>query len=160
MAWAFHNTGGLIVRGPSTKAQGEFDREDVAVYDILGNQSERIIPGYKYVIGWKDMYSTYGDFTGFTTNILGTYGFVGELFQSQSETYSLNEDLKKPGDRDRESGQEDTNHQRLKFNDNVVQGAGVVYAGLARHAFQIPGSCSLVNKETTSLFPVVSLTIR
>jgi len=37
-------------------------------------------------------------------------------------------------------------------DDNVMQGAGGVYAGLAGVAVQIPGSRSLLNKETTSPF--------
>ena len=122
MVWAFHNSGGMFLRGPSTKDEGEFPSGDLAVYDYLGENSEKITPGYRYLLVWKDLYSTYGDFTGFTSNIIGSYGFVGELFQSQSETYSLNEDLNKPGERKRESGAGDSNHQRLKFNDHVVQG--------------------------------------
>ncbi len=122
MVWAFHNAGGMFLRGPSTKAEGEFPSGDLKVYDYLGENSEMITPGYRYLLVWKDLYSTYGDFTGFTTNIIGSYGFVGELFQSQSETYALNKELKKPGERNRESGPDDTNHQRLKFNDHVAQG--------------------------------------
>ncbi len=122
MVWAFHNSGGMYLRGPSTKDEGEFPPGDLAVYDYLGENSEMITPGYQYLLVWKDLYSTYGDFTGFTTNIIGSYGFVGELFQSQTETYSLNKDLKKPGEGNREQGEEDSNHQRLKFNDHVVQG--------------------------------------
>lgn len=122
MVWAFHNAGGMFLRGPSTKAEGEFPAGDLKVYDYLGENSEKITPGYRYLLVWKDLYSTYGDFTGFTTNILGSYGFVGELFQSQSETYSMNKDLKKPGERIREPGAEDSNHQRLQFNDHVAQG--------------------------------------
>ena len=122
MVWAFHNSGGMFLRGPSTKEEGEFPSGDLKVYDFLGDNSEMITPGYRYLLVWKDLYSTYGDFTGFTTNIIGSYGFVGELFQSQTETYALNEELNKPGERKREHGEGDTNHQRLKFNDHVAQG--------------------------------------
>ena len=47
---------------------------------------------------------------------------------------------------------------RLTFyssNDDMVQGTGCVYAGLAGHTFQLRGSCTLVYKETTShSFPI------
>ncbi|MDF1574560.1 MAG: M14 family metallopeptidase [Bacteroidales bacterium] len=122
MVWAFHNSGGMFLRGPSTQEEGEFPQGDLRVYDYLGKNSEMITPGYQYLLVWKDLYSTYGDFTGFTTNIIGSYGFVGELYQSSAETYALNEKLKKPGERSREEGAEDSNHQRLQFNDHVVQG--------------------------------------
>ena len=122
VVWAFHNAGGMFLRGPSTKDEQEFPSGDLSVYDYLGDNSEMITPGYEYLVLWKDLYATYGDFTGFTSNIIGSYGFVGELFQSSSETYSLNEDLKKPGERNRDQGKEDSNHQRMQFNDHVVQG--------------------------------------
>lgn len=122
VVWAFHNAGGMYLRGPSTKDEQEFPSGDLDVYDYLGDNSEMITPGYEYLVLWKDLYATYGDFTGFTSNIIGSYGFVGELFQSQTETYALNEDLKKAGERNREEGAGDSNHQRLKFNDHVVQG--------------------------------------
>ncbi len=122
MVWAFHNSGGMYLRGPSTKEEGEFPSGDLNVYDYLGENSEMITPGYQYLLVWKDLYSTFGDFTGFTTNIIGSYGFVGELFQSSTETYALNEDLKKPGERSREEGPDDANHQRMQFNDHVAQG--------------------------------------
>ena len=45
------------------------------------------MPGYRYLVSWKDLYATYGDFTDFTDNVVGSYGFVGELFIVESETY-------------------------------------------------------------------------
>ena len=122
VVWAFHNAGGMYLRGPSTKDELEFPSADLSVYDYIGDHSEMITPGYQYLVLWKDLYATYGDFTGFTSNIIGSYGFVGELFQSQTETFALNEDLKKAGERNRDAGEGDSNHQRLRFNDHVVQG--------------------------------------
>jgi len=122
VVWAFHNAGGMFLRGPSTKDETEFPSGDLRVYDYLGNNSEMITPGYEYLVLWKDLYATYGDFTGFTSNIIGSYGFVGELFQSSTETYTLNESLNKPGERTRQQGKEDASHQRMQFNDHVVQG--------------------------------------
>ncbi len=122
VAWFFHNTGGMFLRGPSTKAEGEFPIGDLKAYDYIGQNSEKITPGYKYLVIWKDLYSTYGDVVNFTNNLLGSYGMVGELFQSQSETYALNSDQQKPGGRAQQPGEGDTNHQRLKFNDHVAMG--------------------------------------
>ncbi len=122
MVYAFHNSGGMFVRGPSTK-QGQILSSDVRVYDYLGENHEKIVPGYRYVIGWKDMYSTYGDFTDFTSNIVGAYSFVGELFMSSTETYN-NEKEKKPAEESRGFfGESNTrNRERLKFNDHVAMG--------------------------------------
>ena len=87
VVFAFHNNGGMYLRGPSTKAQEPMNPSDVAVYDILGKNVEKIVPGYRYLVSWKDLYATYGDFTDFTDNVVGSYSFVGELFVSETETY-------------------------------------------------------------------------
>jgi hypothetical protein len=117
MVWAFHNTGGMILRGPSTKAEGEFLRQDLDVYDYLGENSENIIPGYEYLIVWKDLYSSYGDFINFTNNLCGAYSFVGELFMSESQTYGEEKPPQGEG-MFRESTEQA--RKNLKFNDHVA----------------------------------------
>ncbi len=118
--FAFHNSGGLIVRGPGSKLSGIYPSTDVRVYDFLGREGEKIIPGYRYIIGGKDMYTTYGDFDEWMYSNLGIYGFVGELFMSSQEAY------RKPGEKKDDpnaayfSGVPDIEKQ--KFNDNVNQG--------------------------------------
>jgi hypothetical protein len=128
VVFAFHNNGGMYLRGPSTKAQEPMNPQDVGVYDILGKNAEKIVPGYRYMVSWKDLYPTYGDFTDFTDNVLGSYGFVGELFVTASETYHQ---PPKPGaapgpppeDEDMMSGGSvEQERERLKFSDNVAQG--------------------------------------
>jgi hypothetical protein len=127
VVWSFHNTGGMILRGPSTKAQGEFLSQDLAVYDYLGQNSVSIIPGYRYLIIWKDLYSTYGDSNEFTMNLCGAYSFVGELFQSDSQTYKdpEQEDVgSESSARDQYSGfgpsRIERQRERLQFNDHVA----------------------------------------
>ncbi len=122
VVWAFHNYGGMILRGPSTK-QEHIPPQDIRVYDYLGKNGEKIIPGYRYLISWKDLYSTYGDFTDFTDNIVGTYSFVGELFRPEQETYRA------PGEKEGEKesalfGEKDAERtrERLRFNDYVAMG--------------------------------------
>ncbi len=123
MVWAFHNNGGMYLRGPSTKEEGEFPRGDIAVYDYLGQNSEKITPGYHYLVSWKDLYSTYGDFDNFTNNLVGSYGFVGELYQTESESYK--EPSKKPEvseDEVSRDNREESSRERIKFNDHVAMG--------------------------------------
>jgi hypothetical protein len=126
VVFAYHNAAGMYLRGPSTKAEEPMNPSDVAVYDILGRNIEKIVPGYRYLVSWKDLYATYGDFTDFTDNIVGSYGFVGELFVSESETYRP---PPRPGAApaaaevtDIMGGSVDQERERLKFNDNVTQG--------------------------------------
>jgi hypothetical protein len=132
VGWTFHNNGGMYLRGPSTKAQGEYPRQDVAVYDYLGLQAERITPGYRYMISWRDLYPTYGDSMEWLTMMQGAYGFVGELFQNETERFSslkenAGEKKIQPKEDDEEGGydfHEDPSlqKQRIKFNDHLTQG--------------------------------------
>ena len=122
MAFAFHNSGGMFLRGPSTKSQGEFQQGDIRVYDYLGENAEKIVPGYRYLVSWKDLYSTYGDFGDFMDNIVGSYTFVGELFQSSSETYKKVDGKNQDEEASLFRESNDRTRERLKFNDNVALG--------------------------------------
>jgi len=123
VVYAFHNNGGMYLRGPSTKAEGMMNPADVAVYDVLGKNAEKIVPGYRYLVSWQDLYPTYGDFTDFTYNLLGAYSFVGELFVTETETYrGVNEKAPEAAGELELMGNPQQERERLKFNDNVVQG--------------------------------------
>ncbi|MDP2876672.1 MAG: M14 family metallopeptidase [Holophaga sp.] len=127
VVYAFHNNGGMFLRGPSTKLGEPMNARDVAVYDVLGKHAEKIVPGYRYLVSWKDLYATNGDFVDFTDNVVASYGFVGELFQSESESYRA---PAKPGAAapppPAEGGfmgrNPDQERERILFNDKVVQG--------------------------------------
>lgn len=125
LAWAFHNSGGMILRGPSAKEQGEYSRDDLETYNFLGQTAEKMLPGYRYMISWKDLYTTYGDFLEWMNNINGTVGFVGELFnRSVQETFRSHEEMKKPPqDEDFFSGSRTERlREQLKFSDHLVHG--------------------------------------
>lgn len=121
LVFAFHNSGGMYLRGPSFKAAGELPQGDISVYDYLGKNIEKIVPGYEYLISWKDLYSTYGDFTDFTNNLVGSYSFVGELYQVETETFD-GTPARKSDDRSRYGEASEGERQRLLFDDNVNQG--------------------------------------
>ncbi len=115
VAWAFHNSGGMILRGPTSKLAQEYDRRDIEVFDYLGKNGEKMVPGYNYLISWKDLYTTWGDFGDFTDDIVGAFTLVGELFQSNTESYRS--DTTKPAPMDEQST------ERMKFNDYLTNGA-------------------------------------
>ncbi|MDZ7738755.1 MAG: M14 family metallopeptidase [Bacteroidales bacterium] len=121
MAFAFHNNGGMFLRGPSVKTQGELHPGDIQVYDYLGKNAEKIVPGYRYLISWKDLYATYGDFTDFCDNIIGSYSFVGELFQVETETYDGTL-FRKSEEQSLFGSSNEQSRERLKYNDHVTQG--------------------------------------
>jgi len=119
--FAFHNSGGLIVRGPGSKLAGMYPPQDVQVYDFIGKEGEKVLPGYKYIVGMKDMYTTHGDFDEFMFSNLGIYGFVGELFMSSQEQFR-SQDEKPAGDRPGAYYGGTPSEERQKFNDFVNQG--------------------------------------
>jgi hypothetical protein len=115
VAWAFHNSGGMILRGPTSKSSPEYDRRDLDVFDYLGKHGEKMIPGYRYLVSWKDLYTTWGDFGDFTDDVVGAFTLVGELFQSETESYRS--DTTKP------APVEERSTERMKFNDYLTNGA-------------------------------------
>ncbi len=127
IAWALHNSGGMYLRGPSQKGLGEYPPQDIAVYDYIGEQAERITPGYQYMVSWKDLYTTYGDFVEWMVGSNGAYGYVIELFQSSSETFKSRKEEKRAKPGTEEGGMpfmesNDVARERLKFSDHLVQG--------------------------------------
>ncbi len=77
---SYHNTGGMILRGPGAESYGEYPRGDVAVYDEMGRDGEKMLPFYRYMIIWKDLYSVHGGFVNWTYEGLGIFSFTNELF--------------------------------------------------------------------------------
>lgn len=131
MVWAFHNFGGMYLRGPSTKTQEAYHPKDVEVYDFLGKQAERITPGYRYVVSFEDLYSTYGDFGEWMAMINGCYTFVGELSITADESFKTFKERKQaavPTEKGGEEGPDffrrdpEQERERLKFNDHLAQG--------------------------------------
>ena len=126
-AWSFHNNGGMLLRGPSRKGLGEYPPQDVAVYDFLGKQGERIIPGYRYLISWKDLYTTYGDSGEWITQVMGAYFYCSEVFQGESEAFKGASERPEPGT-PREEAVRDvfsdgvSDRERIKYSDHLVQG--------------------------------------
>jgi hypothetical protein len=117
----------MVLRGPSRKGLGEYPQQDIAVYDYLGKQAERIIPGYRYLLSWKDLYTTYGDSVEWLSSSLGVYAYCAEVFQMQTESFRGTAE-KPEGGSPAEEGMMAmlsggiTDRERIKFSDNLAQG--------------------------------------
>jgi len=85
----FHNTGGMILRGPGAKNLGDFPLADIRIYDYIGKKGEKIIPGYRYIIVYKDLYTVYGGSIDFLYSILGAYTFSNELDMSPTFSFPI-----------------------------------------------------------------------
>lgn len=92
-AQSFHNSGGMILRGPSIEGGGAeaYSRSDDAVIDALGKKGELIIPGYKLLTIWKDMYTVYGGEIDWWHGAMGCFVFSNELWNSYLMFYDNNQ---------------------------------------------------------------------
>ena len=81
---SFHNSGGLILKGPSIQGGGAevYTRTDDAVINAIGKKGEEIIPGYKFITIWKDMYTVYGGELDWWYGAMGCFVYSNELWNS------------------------------------------------------------------------------
>jgi hypothetical protein len=77
---SFHNTGGMILRGPGTAWYGTYPQSDIRVYDELGENGERMLPYYNYIIIWQGLYSVHGGSIDWTNDGMGVISFSNELW--------------------------------------------------------------------------------
>jgi len=87
----YHNSGGMILRGPGIE-QDSVRIADRQVYDVIGSRGEEILPGYRYIVIWKDLYTTWGNQLDWFYGARGILTFSNELwtsfnfFREQSES--------------------------------------------------------------------------
>ena len=83
-AQSFHNYGGMILRGPSIQEGGAeiYTDEDDEVINTIGKKGELIIPGYKLLSIWKDLYPVYGGELDWWYGAMGCFVYSNELWSS------------------------------------------------------------------------------
>lgn len=89
---SYHNSGGMILRGPGAEAAGEYPMSDVRFYDELGQNGERILPFYRYLVIWSGLYTVHGGFIDWTNDGLGIPSFSNELWNG--DQYFTSPELK------------------------------------------------------------------
>jgi len=77
---SFHNTGGMILRGPGMAWYGDYPAQDIRVYDQLGEAGERMLPYYDYLVIWRGLYTVHGGSIDWTNDGLGIISFSNELW--------------------------------------------------------------------------------
>jgi hypothetical protein len=104
-AQSYHNNGGMVLHGPgAAEDEGTYNREEVRVYDAIGKKGEEFIPGNKYPIVYKDLYSVFGGELDWFYGSRGIYTFSNELWTSflrydkpdtdpQTSAYQFDKDL-------------------------------------------------------------------
>lgn len=80
-AQSYHNAGGMILRGPGGQEDiGTYNAQDVQVYDAIGKKGEELIPGYRYLVVYKDLYSAYGGELDWFYGGRGIFTYSNELW--------------------------------------------------------------------------------
>lgn len=123
----YHNFSGLIVRGPGAINLGEYPGADKKVYDYIGKKGEKMLPGYRYVVTYKDMYTLYGGSIDWIYSTLGIYAFLNELDLDPFDTLSV---LGLGGEEEEKEEDEEIKHWRsfmnqlneMFYHDHVLMG--------------------------------------
>ncbi|MFH0842342.1 MAG: M14 family metallopeptidase [Bacteroidota bacterium] len=83
-AQSFHNSGGMILRGPSIQGGGAEATSfaDDAVINAIGQKGELMIPGYELLTIWRDLYPVYGGEVDWWQGAMGCFVYSNELWNS------------------------------------------------------------------------------
>ncbi len=103
-AQSFHNSGGMILRGPGAQEDlATYNRQDIRIYDAIGKKGEKMLPGYRYLTVYKDLYSVFGGELDWFYGSRGIYTFTNEIFTSfayykkqgrdRNQTYDFDKEL-------------------------------------------------------------------
>ncbi|MCL2738149.1 MAG: M14 family metallopeptidase [Bacteroidales bacterium] len=79
----FHNSGAMLLSPPGSEMDANnISRSDRAVYDAIGKKGEEIIPAYRYMVIYRDLYTVYGGATDWGTFGRGIFTFSNELWHA------------------------------------------------------------------------------
>jgi hypothetical protein len=80
-AQSYHNAGGMILRGPGGQEDvNTYNAQDLQVYDAIAKKGEELMPGYRYLVVYKDLYSAYGGELDWFYGGRGIYTYSNELW--------------------------------------------------------------------------------
>jgi hypothetical protein len=114
---SFHNSGGIILRGPGAKTERPYPPGDARVYDLIGKEGEKMLPGYKYGVIFQILYTAYGGTTDHFYGRHGAIAFTNEL-NYPKRLYGVDNP---------------TEADRLKFSDTLTSGRMFVDWKLFKH---------------------------
>jgi hypothetical protein len=105
-AQAYHNAGGMILRGPGAEGrEREYPRADVGVYERIQQAGAEMLPFYRPMVIYKDLYTVHGGYVNWLAEGLGIISLTNELWTDKRIT---------------QNGQEPTPEQRGFWNDRML----------------------------------------
>lgn len=107
---SYHNAGGMILRGPGANYVN-YPGGDNRVYDAIGEEGAKLLPFYRYMVIWKDLYVVHGGEVNWAYEGLGIASFTNELW-TEGRMFSSSE----------RTGREDERkfEDLLQFEDTLV----------------------------------------
>jgi len=82
-AQSYHNSGGMILRTPGFEG-GPVHNQDERVLRLIAERGEKILPFYRSMIIWKDLYTTWGSELDWLYGGRGILSFTNELWTSRN----------------------------------------------------------------------------
>jgi len=78
---SYHNAGGMILRGPGANYnESLFPGADARVYDEIASKGEVLLPYYKSMVTYRDLYTVHGGFIDFMAVGCGAWSFTNEMW--------------------------------------------------------------------------------
>lgn len=82
-AQSYHNSGGMILRTPGFES-GPVHSRDESVLTLIAERGEKILPFYRSLVIWKDLYTTWGSELDWFYGGRGILSFTNELWTSKN----------------------------------------------------------------------------
>ncbi len=82
-AHSYHNSGGMILRGPGREG-GEIQDQDARVLQLISEQGEKILPFYRSILIWDELYTVWGGELDWFYGGRGILTFSNELWTSKN----------------------------------------------------------------------------
>ncbi len=109
-AQCYHNSGGMILRGPGREG-GAMHSRDERVLVLIAERGERMLPFYRSIVIWDELYTTWGSSLDWLYGGRGILSFGNELWTSRN----LYKTPSSPSD-----------EQEAEFMEHILMGEGVV----------------------------------
>lgn len=85
---SYHNTGGMILRGPGAGyRESMYTADDRAAYDEIARVGEQMLPHYRSMVIYRDLYTVHGGFVNWTAEGLGIFSFTNEMWSTAKYFY-------------------------------------------------------------------------
>jgi len=82
-AQSYHNSGGMILRTPGREG-GAMKSQDDRILRLIAERGEKIIPYYRSMVIWEDLYTTWGSELDWLYGGRGILSFANELWTSKN----------------------------------------------------------------------------